>query len=173
MAIRTAPAHSSLPAAPANHPHPFVVEWRDGFKVDIPQVDHEHRHLFHLVKSLDIGSIEKTIDELLDYVVIHFTHEQDLMERSGYPAFEEHLRLHEHFGATVAEFMGDDDQWSEERVQKLRRFLNKWLVGHILTHDLRFGRWYLEHQSHPREAVITHSNRGGGWLQRLFRRPLP
>jgi hemerythrin len=176
MATSTAPAHSPLSAAStasANHPHPFVVEWRDGFKVDIPQVDHEHRHLFHLVKSLDIASIEKTIDELLDYVVIHFTHEQELMERSGYPSFDEHLRLHESFGATVAEFMGDDDQWSEDRVQKLRRFLNKWLVGHILTHDLRFGRWYLEQQSRPRQVVISPSKSAGGWLQRLFRRPLP
>jgi len=23
--------------------------------------------------------------------------------------------------------------------------LNKWLIGHIMTHDLRFGNWYGEH----------------------------
>jgi hemerythrin len=176
MPASTAPASSSAsssPTAPAHHAHPFVVEWRDGFKVDIPQVDHEHRHLFHLVKSLDVGSIEKTIDELLDYVVIHFTHEQELMERSGYPAFDEHLRLHEQFGATVAEFMGDDTVWNEERVQQLRRFLNKWLVGHILTHDLRFGRWYREQKSLPPSVAIASTTETGGWLQRLFRRRFP
>jgi hemerythrin len=32
-------------------------------------------------------------------VVAHFTNEQALMEKSGYPAFEQHLKLHEEFGA--------------------------------------------------------------------------
>jgi len=38
-------------------------------------------------------------------------------------------------------------------VQELRRFLNKWLVGHIMTHDLRFGKWYAEHANQPAAAV--------------------
>ena len=31
----------------------FVVEWRDGFKINITQVDNEHKHLFELVKNAD------------------------------------------------------------------------------------------------------------------------
>jgi len=124
---------------------PFVIEWRQGFKVKIEQVDDEHEHLFRLIKALNLASVEKTVDELLDYVVVHFSNEQALMEKTGYPAFEQHIRLHEDFASRVAEFLGNGDAWSEERVQELRRFLNKWLVGHILTHDLRFGKWYAEH----------------------------
>lgn len=124
---------------------PFVIEWREGFKVRIEQVDEEHEHLFKLIKALNLASVEKTVDELLEYVVVHFSNEQALMEKSAYPAFEQHLKLHEDFAARVADFLGNGDSWTEERVQDLRRFLNKWLVGHILTHDLRFGKWYEEH----------------------------
>jgi hemerythrin len=124
---------------------PFVIEWRAGFKVNIEQVDDEHQHLFTLVKALNLDSVQQTVEELLDYVVVHFSNEQALMERSGYPAFEQHLRLHEDFAGHVADFLGNGDSWTEERVQELRRFLNKWLVGHIMTHDLRFGKWYAEH----------------------------
>jgi hemerythrin len=124
---------------------PFVIKWRDGFKTNIAQVDDEHRHLFVLVKALDLETVEHTIEELLDYVVMHFSHEQELMEKSGYPAFEQHLKLHEDFGAHVAEFLGSGEHWTEERIQELRHFLNKWLIGHIMTHDLRFGKWYVEH----------------------------
>src|SRR3990167_2094151 len=120
---------------------PFVIEWRDGFKINIPEVDREHRHLFTLVRALDVDSVDQTVEELLEYVVTHFSNEQDLMEKSGYPAFEQHLKLHEEFGAQVADFLGNGDPWSEARVQELRRFLNKWLIGHIMTHDLRFGKW--------------------------------
>lgn len=124
---------------------PFVIEWRNGFKVNIDQVDQEHQHLFTLVKALNLESVQQTVEELLDYVVVHFSNEQALMEKSGYPAFEQHLKLHEEFATHVADFLGNGDAWTEDRVQELRRFLNKWLVGHIMTHDLRFGKWYAEH----------------------------
>lgn len=124
---------------------PFVIEWRNGFKINIHQVDEEHQHLFALVKALNLDSVEQTVEELLDYVVVHFSNEQALMEKSGYPAFEQHLKLHEDFAAQVADFLGNGEPWTEGRVQELRRFLNKWLIGHIMTHDLRFGKWYAEH----------------------------
>lgn len=135
---------------------PFVIEWRQGFKVNIEQVDAEHQHLFALVKALNLESVEQTVEELLDYVVVHFSNEQALMEKSGYPAFEQHLKLHEEFAGHVADFLGNGDAWSDERVQELRRFLNKWLVGHIMTHDLRFGKWYAEHV--PATATPAHES---------------
>lgn len=146
---------------------PFVVEWRDGFKIGIAQVDQEHRHLFTLVRALNLQSVQQTVDELLDYVVTHFSNEQELMERSGYPAFEQHLKLHEEFGSSVADFMGNGDAWTEDRVQELRRFLNKWLIGHIMTHDLRFGKWYANHSARP-ESVTAKAVPKSGFFARLF-----
>lgn len=148
---------------------PFVIEWRDGFKVNIAQVDREHRNLFGLVKALNLQSVEQTVEDLLDYVVIHFSNEQALMENSGYPAFEQHLKLHEEFGSHVADFLGNGEPWTEERVQELRRFLNKWLIGHIMTHDLRFGKWYEEHHD-PIVPQVQASREQRGFLSRLFGR---
>jgi hemerythrin len=146
---------------------PFVVEWRDGFRINIAQVDDEHRQLFALIKALNIESIDRTLEELLDYVVTHFSNEQALMEQSGYPAFEDHLKLHEAFGAFVGEFLGGADTWTEDRVQELRRFLNKWLIGHILTHDVRFGKWHASHHgANARMVQATKEQRG--FLSRLF-----
>jgi hemerythrin len=148
---------------------PYVIEWREGFKIGIAQIDQEHRHLFTLVRALNLQSVQQTVEELLDYVVTHFTNEQGLMESSGYPAFEQHLRLHEEFGAHVADFLGNQDEWTEERVQELRRFLNKWLIGHIMTHDLRFGKWQASQQRAPATTVARPVQRSS-FLARLFGR---
>jgi hemerythrin len=148
---------------------PYVIEWRDGFKIGVGQVDQEHRHLFTLVRALNLDSVDQTVEELLDYVVTHFTNEQALMEKSGYPAFEQHLMLHEEFGAQVADFLGNGEAWTEDRVQELRRFLNKWLIGHIMTHDLRFGKWYAN-QPTPTPAVLQPTQESGGFFGRLFGR---
>lgn len=156
----------------AERPHAhgtFVVEWRDGFKIGLAQVDAEHRHLFTLVKSLHHDNVDATLGELLDYVVTHFTNEQALMEESGFPDFHQHLALHEAFSSQVADFLSASDDWTEDRVQELRRFLNKWLVGHILTHDLRFGRWYAEHKKQP-PAPVAAPRPKVGWFDRLLGR---
>lgn len=147
----------------------FVVEWRDGFKINVDQVDSEHKHLFTLVKQLDLATVNETLDELLDYVVTHFSNEQQLMENSGYPGFSDHLKLHEAFSSTVADFLSAEDSWDDERIQQLRKFLNKWLIGHIMTHDLRFGNWYREHHGDTPAAAVT-ANKKVGWFDRLLGR---
>lgn len=151
--------------------HSFVVEWRQGFRIGIDAVDGEHKHLFELVKNLEVETVHKTIDELLEYVVTHFTNEQALMEASGYPDFQRHLQMHEQLGQQVAEFLSGRQDWTEERVNDLRKFLNKWLVGHILTHDLRFGNWYRDQQKHlatrAPQPVTRHRS---SWFDRLLGR---
>lgn len=149
----------------------FVVEWRDGFRIGVDQIDAEHRHLFVLVKALNVNNVQDTLGELLDYVVTHFTHEQALMESSGFPDFHQHLALHESFSSQVAEFLSSSSEWSDERIQELRKFLNKWLVGHILTHDLRFGRWYIEQRRDAAVRITAPTARPKvGWFDRLLGR---
>jgi hemerythrin len=146
---------------------PYVISWREGFKVNIPKVDEEHQHLFTLIGALNLESVDQTVEELLDYVVTHFSNEQALMESSGYPAYNDHLKLHEEFGAQVAEFLASGEPWSEERVQDLRRFLNKWLIGHIMTHDMRFGKWH-ERQIATRTVAASPVQEHKGFFARLF-----
>lgn len=149
----------------------FVVEWRDGFRIGVDQIDAEHRHLFVLVKALNVHNVQDTLGELLDYVVTHFTHEQALMESSGFPDFHQHLALHESFSSQVAEFLSNGSEWTDERIQELRKFLNKWLVGHILTHDLRFGRWYIEQRRDAAVRITAPAAKHKvGWFDRLLGR---
>jgi hemerythrin len=166
--------HVSSATLPHAH-HKYVLEWRQGFCTGVPEIDGEHQHLFELVKALELQTVEATLNELLEYVVTHFTNEQHLMEQSGYPEFQQHVALHEQLASQVAEFLALDTSWTEDRLQRLRRFLNQWLVGHILAHDLRFGRWYLEQQRTPRAGAAPRPARTAepaqrSWLQRLLRR---
>ena len=130
-----------------------VIEWREGFKIGVSQADQEHRHLFELVQALTLPDVENGMAELLRCVAEHFAHEQDMMQKSGYPALEQHVQLHEEFAAQVADFLAAQTAWSQERVHKLRLFLDKWMIGHIMTHDLRFGLW--QERGVPLPAAVT------------------
>ncbi|MBI2751289.1 MAG: hemerythrin family protein [Burkholderiales bacterium] len=149
-----------MPHTPDAHKTAFAVEWRQGFCIGVAALDREHYHLFSLVMALNPDTVDRTVEQLLDYVVTHFTHEQEAMETSGYPAFEQHLQLHEAFASQMAEFLMGRDGWTEARVQDLRRFLNKWLIGHIMTHDMRFGKWLAAKNQAATAPVRTRP----GWL---------
>jgi hemerythrin len=148
----------------------FVIEWREGFRTGIEEIDAEHRQLFAMVKRLDASNVKLMMNDVVEYVVTHFTHEEALMERSGYPGLQRHVELHENLAVRVSEFLVGGAGWSEQRVQELRTFMNKWLVGHILTHDLHFGRWY--HARGPSTEPMTLSEEPSPSLfGRLFGKP--
>ena len=149
----------------------FVVEWREGFRTGIEQIDAEHRQLFAMVKRLDAANVKQMMDDVVDYVVTPFTHEEELMERSGYPGLQRHVEMHETLATRVSEFLVGGAGWSEQRVQEFRTFLNKWLVGHILTHDLRFGRWFQEHgRQAGMQPVPVQAKPKVGWFDRFLGR---
>ena len=134
---------------------PALIAWKDGFKIGIAAVDSAHRQLFDGVASLRVGMDAQTLAMLQEEILRHFAHEQDLMERSGYPAVEQHVKLHQEFAAQLAGFQQAGSSWDALRVQELRTFLNQWLSGHIMAHDMRFGKWYASQQARSARAIAA------------------
>ncbi|MDD1620425.1 MAG: hemerythrin domain-containing protein, partial [Methylococcaceae bacterium] len=67
-----------------------ILIWNDQLLVGIDSVDHQHRHLVSLINRLDevvaLGedrqTILETVNELVDYTVYHFGHEDELMQKA-------------------------------------------------------------------------------------------
>jgi hemerythrin len=119
----------------------FVSEWRDSLAVGDAQIDTEHRRLFVLVKQLDLDHLDQSVQDLKEYVLVHFRNEQELMIFTQYPRLSAHIDLHENFKQTIDRLWLSKAPWTEQRVMDLKRFLNEWLIGHIGVHDQHFGNW--------------------------------
>ena len=149
---------------------PALIAWKDGFKIGIAAVDSAHRQLFDGVASLRVGMDAQTLAMLQEEILRHFAHEQDLMERSGYRAVEQHVKLHQEFAAQLAGFQQAGSSWDALRVQELRTFLNQWLSGHIMAHDMRFGKWYASQQARSARAIAASrpAHQPSGFFARLW-----
>ena len=73
-----------------------MFQWSTDYAVGIRQVDEEHQQLFVLAERLHRAMLEGNgkailvdlLARLVDYTCYHFAHEEQLMERIGYPGYD-------------------------------------------------------------------------------------
>ncbi len=118
----------------------------------VEKIDSEHKELIKRINKLvEVGGssasheeVEKTIDYLGDYVVKHFSDEEELQTKSKYPGYPEHKKLHtlfiDDFAKLKAEFEKNGN--SMEFTMKLNNTLVTWIVKHIKGEDVEFGKYY-------------------------------
>jgi hemerythrin len=118
----------------------------------VEKIDTQHKELINRINSLleiedkpaSEEKTQKTIDYLGEYVVKHFSDEEELQVKSKYPGYAEHKKKHdlfvEEFSQLKSEFAGKSH--SMEFAMKLNSSLITWIVKHIKGDDVEFGRFY-------------------------------
>lgn len=137
---------------------PFT--FTDKYKTDIQLVDDEHRRLFEIIKEANdlifeellhdkYDKIIELLSELKDYTEFHFSDEEKLMEKIGYPGLEAQQRAHAAFIEKLVNIdlntLDDIDNNQQEYLTELINFLLGWLSNHILGSDKKIGEFVKEH----------------------------
>lgn len=122
------------------------VRWKEELSVSNTQIDNQHKELFRLINEFYNGVVKqsgkeamsKVIFDLEDYVQMHFSSEEEKMQKAGYPLFKEHKAEHEKFIATVADFR---KRYSEGRLLlslEVTAFIKNWITDHISKTDQQY-----------------------------------
>ncbi len=133
------------------------VNWLDGWLLEIPELDKEHRDLVDMVNRLaqcrcpEEGAARPAaevdviamLEDLSLHTRRHFQHEEAFMREVAYPRFEdhryEHLTLLAEFAELLRDVKGTGLQCLDQRTMES---LKGWLIGHIAGEDRRFGDYY-------------------------------
>jgi len=131
-----------------------MFTWNDGYLLGVPIIDSEHRKLFALAdevnESVIHGDNTRTQKELLtrflNALVLHFEHEEGLMNHYQYPDIEDHADEHSTFSAQMMRLkrqleagaitlpldsMQTVRHWFDRHIRRYDHLL----VRHIKTHD--------------------------------------
>ncbi len=120
------------------------MRWTPALETGNATVDKEHRELIALIDELelaDVGADETRVPEVLDqlteYVTVHFQMEEKLMRREEYPAdaIEAHLAEHRDFAARTEEFVRAYNDGELDSVEPIVDFLYEWFSHHIVEVD--------------------------------------
>ena len=141
------------------------MRWSSELDTGINIIDNQHRRiveyinqLHHAIETEDRSEVAEVIDELVDYTLSHFTFEEDLMEKAGYPFTNAHKKVHKLFTKRVADFQ-QRFELGEDIGRQLHTALKTWLVNHIRHDDADYAA--------PVRQLVDQDSRGG-FLRRLF-----
>lgn len=122
------------------------LAWDDSFSVHNSTIDSQHQKLFDYVNEFDAavasGADTKTllavIEKVLDYTAYHFSEEEKLMEKGGYPEIERHKLLHKQLIEKAVSARDQIASGLDNAAIDTQNFLSFWLKSHIRGVDTRY-----------------------------------
>ena len=131
-------------------------------EVGVLEIDTQHMELVDRLNALtsmghDAVSKEetqKTLDLLEEYIVKHFSDEEELQRQNKYPEYEAHKKMHElyinEFQKLKKEFA--ENGYSLKFTMDLNSSLINWIVKHIKSADVELGKF----QKKRLKQVLTY-----------------
>ena len=125
--------------------------WSKSLETGNAQIDGEHKKLIEAINRLleacaagkggeELG---RTVDFLYEYTKTHFSHEEALQVRYGYPDYVNHKQFHDTF-IKIVEHLADRlkaEGPTVELVTEINKQLAGWLLNHIKTEDVKVARY--------------------------------
>ena len=122
--------------------------WKKEYELGIPQIDEQHKKLVEIAGKLydalngDAEKYEASFEGILkefgDYTVYHFSTEEALIEKEGYPSLSSHKLAHQNF---IMELNNQNRKLAKESADPIAdgfRFYDyvlSWLLTHIAKAD--------------------------------------
>lgn len=124
-----------------------LFEWKDIYSVNIKTVDDQHQmlvaslnELFEAMRSREANAvISGILKGLIDYVGVHFSYEESLMQKHNYPGYAQHKKEHEAFVAKVSDFVEKQKAGKLMLSMEVMNFLKQWLKDHIMGSDKKYS----------------------------------
>lgn len=129
-----------------------MYEFKEEYVTGIAQVDDEHKRLFEIADETyrlskeeflvdKYDQVRQILEELKDYALLHFEHEEAYMESINYKQMFIQKVQHDQFREKINDLDLDHlDENSDEMIEEILEFLTGWLVNHILEHDKQIGQ---------------------------------
>jgi methyl-accepting chemotaxis protein len=125
--------------------------WNESMRTGIKTIDDQHKELFTAVnnfiadaeKGVGKANLKKAVDFLNEYTATHFSDEEQIQRRYGYPDYENHRRIHEKFKQTAQELAGklQNIGATDALIKEFKRDIGDWLVAHVTGQDVKIGEY--------------------------------
>ncbi len=132
--------------------NPKLITWSDNLVIDNSIIDEQHQIIINLINELYAEflagkaneTLDKIIEELTEYTVIHFQTEETFFERVNYSHKKEHIEEHSEFVNSISKFKIKLKKNEVNLSYDIMNFLRDWLQNHILVSDKKYIKYLKE-----------------------------
>ena len=122
------------------------VQWNDSLSVGNNDIDNDHKKLLSMINQLqtavhyqtDDETIEKTLNELIEYTKYHFSREEKLMQEYNFPEYDDHKQQHDQMVTQITKFIDEYRIDKTRTIENVSQFLKSWLINHINGSDQKY-----------------------------------
>ena len=118
------------------------ITWTLDLDTGFADIDDQHKELvdkinkfYDVYQTGNVVDIKIALQELLDYTVFHFDHEEKMLEEANYRMLEPHKKVHQNFVTKMVDFQGRYENGDNEAVAEMLNLLDGWLFRHIRLND--------------------------------------
>ncbi len=123
-----------------------MLAWKDEYSVDVAALDDQHKELFKLLNDLNEAleqeesvDIDYALTQMHVYMLFHFTSEEHLLAKYGYPDLEQHVEEHRKFKTKVEDFQQQCLENRQKLAEQVRDYLMEWIGSHVLETDKEYS----------------------------------
>jgi hemerythrin len=125
-----------------------LMAWNQKFSVGVASLDEEHQRLVallnHFYDALQTGKANDVLGDILDrliqYTQLHFGHEEQFLQESGYADYAAHKKLHDDLTRQVLAVQQKQKSAATNALSvEVMSFLKNWLLNHIQGTDRKYG----------------------------------
>lgn len=133
-----------------------MYEMKEEYLTGIESIDAEHKRLLEIAEKTyqlskqeylvdKYDQINELLEELKNYTLLHFEHEEKYMEEIGYKRLFTQKIQHQEFrdklsALTESEKLEGTPEEQDKVVGDILGFLTDWLINHILYNDKLIGK---------------------------------
>jgi len=129
----------------------IFVQWEERYSVGFDLIDNQHKHLLDLTnmfygwcrrgEAITREHFAETLHATVDYVNVHFSTEERLMDKTNYPDKAEHKEQHIFFAKKIIEARNDFEEEKSGVAVDFVHFLKDWILSHIAVCDKNFAEY--------------------------------
>jgi hemerythrin-like metal-binding protein len=111
-------------------------------------VDDQHKQLIAILNTLFDAhrngrgrkEVELTMDFLVKYTVMHFSEEEEMLQKNSFPQLVRHKRIHAGFKDTAHELLRELilEGPTDELITRVYMTMGRWVVDHIKGEDFKW-----------------------------------
>lgn len=125
-----------------------TFQWNDRFKINVEQIDNQHKKLIEIISSVQDAIHSKESDraigqaliDLVEYSHRHFASEEELMRKIDFAEFLRHRTMHAGFSKWLTDMLMNIKQGRTVNIYEFFAFLKRWWEDHILREDKKIGK---------------------------------